>query len=521
MRLTGNERKELRAILQEAFSRQDLVRALSESELSLDWEDIIHKGSFEDELHEFLKLAPLRGWLPTVVRLLAEHAPGREDLIARARAILAAGESRRFAFEPGRPVVWVPALAAGLLLGVALWYFWPRPVPNGGGGEDDPNFFVTVQQGAPPAPVTGQKVYVGKASSSGTAEDPQTRVTNSTGQAFFRLPLGPDRIYLGGVELQQEGGRKECQFPAFLVTASRSITHNLNDLKCLEQSADNTADSRLLRTATSRNTASLNPSALTGQWANWQQRVPRIQSVRPRRAPFGVPEAPIVLDRASYSLGFDPEVRTAVWVSYTVHAVNNHQIPRRAAAFRWDPAIPSEFQCDPRDYAGNPYDRGHLIPRRDVVLTASSRESAVEAEREVHYYSLVVPQPDKTNQLTWKAVEDLVTEASQRLGPIHVLAGPVYPRGGNLPFLVIGPGKTPVPTGLFRVLLRQTRGGTWKSIGFLVPNDGSVERDARKFAASVAEVEAQTGLVFFSGMDAASARRLKQSKDLSAFLADN
>jgi DNA/RNA endonuclease G (NUC1) len=154
-------------------------------------------------------------------------------------------------------------------------------------------------------------------------------------------------------------------------------------------------------------------------------------------------------------------------------------------------------------------------------MSATSRQSAAEAEREISYYSLVVPQPDKTNQLTWKAVEDLVTEASQRLGPIHVLAGPVYPRGGNLPFLVIGPGKTPVPTGLFRVLLRQTRGGTWKSIGFLVPNDGSIERDARKFVSSVAEVEKQTGLVFFSGMDAATAQRLKQSKDLSAFLAEN
>jgi DNA/RNA endonuclease G (NUC1) len=86
---------------------------------------------------------------------------------------------------------------------------------------------------------------------------------------------------------------------------------------------------------------------------------------------------------------------------------------------------------------------------------------------------------------------------------------------------VIGPGKTPVPTGLFRILLRQTRSGTWKSIGFLVPNDGSVERDPRKFASSVAEVEAQTGLVFFSGLDAATARPLKQSKDLSAFLAEN
>lgn len=518
MRLTGNERKELRAILQEAFSRQDLIRALSESELALDWEDIIHKGSFADELHEFLKLAPLRGWMPTVVRLLAEHAPGREDLIGRACAIVAAGEKRRFAFEPTRPAVWAPALGGLLLLGVALWYFWPR---DGGGDPEDPNFFVTVQEGAPPAPVTGQQVYVGKASASGAAEDRQIRVTNTTGQAFFRLPLSSDRIYLGGVEIQRDGGRRECQFPAFLVTSSRSITHNLSDLKCLEQNAANTVDARVLRVSSVRPTTVLHPDSIGGEWANWQRRLPQIAAARPRRAPLGLPEAPVVLDRGFYTLGFDPKMRTPRWVSYTVHAVHNHNLPRRAVAFRWDPNIPSELQCDPRDYAGNPYDRGHLIPRRDAVLSAATPQSATQAEREIHYYSLVVPQPDKTNQLTWKAVEDLVTQASQRLGPIYVLAGPVYPQGENLPFLVIGPGRTPVPTALYRVLLRQNRGGQWKSVSFLVPNDGSVERDPRKFVSSAAEVEKQTGLVFFSGMEAASARRLRQSNDLSAFLAEN
>lgn len=515
-RLEGAERRELREILQSAFDRQSLARALAESTPSRDFEDIVSKGPFSDELFQMIDRAEREGWLDQLERLLLETVPARTDLIARTRTIVSQARTRaeQDASQPIAGAVrrvwnaWWIAGGIAATAAVALGVYLIRE-------DSNPNFIVKVVDGSPAAPVAEQTVFVGLASTEGVASDRVDRKTNQNGEAFFRVTLGSDRIYLGGVEVVTSSSSRHCQFPAFVVAEIRSITHNLQDLSCLT----GPSAARTLSGVRVASRTTVLPAPTT---TDWMSRVPVDTTARSSRSPFGLPTAPVVLDRLYYSLGYDPSFRAPRWLAFTVDTQRTILLPRQGEVFRPDPDIPLELQSDRADYVGNPYDRGHLVWRADALWGDRGEEWARQAEREVYYYSTMVPQAEKTNQVTWLEIERFTAGASAKLGPIYVVAGPIYPPAaeGNMPFLVLGPGKTPVPTALFRVLLRKTADGTWRSLAFVVPNDGSIEPNPRAFAAPVTRVEREAGLVFFPNIPAADAGPLKANSDVARFLAN-
>jgi DNA/RNA endonuclease G (NUC1) len=70
---------------------------------------------------------------------------------------------------------------------------------------------------------------------------------------------------------------------------------------------------------------------------------------------------------------------------------------------------------------------------------------------------------------------------------------------------------------LFRVLLRRTAAGQWRALAFMVPNDGSVGRNAGDYAVPVTQVEAAAGLRFFPEFTG-DAATLKSSRSVDAFM---
>jgi len=174
-----------------------------------------------------------------------------------------------------------------------------------------------------------------------------------------------------------------------------------------------------------------------------------------------------------------------------------------------DPDLPSEVQSQDSDYRDNPYDRGHL------VSPADARAAGADAEREVYYYTAVVPQAEATNRGIWSGLEQYTRELAARVGPIHVQSGPIYTANRAL---VIGPGETPVPVALYRILLRRDSAGDWRALAFAVLNDGSIGRFVpESFVVSVSDLEARTGLVFFPDLAAGEAKPLKDSIDAAGF----
>ncbi len=560
--LDGPDRREVRLILGSAFNREELEIALRENASARVYEELVQPSDFSHEVFQLIAKAERQGWLDDLVELIPEQ---RQDLRIRADTILKRAEKRAMLFggvdafsrlrtrfftlaiafsvlvimaialgvmaylTSPRIGIWaVPAviLAIVALAGSALLYARGDAEPTDlalsslplillgiattafivsgvvlykAVIDDEPNFILTLTEEN--EPLAEQEVALKQKQNGAAAVD----VTNAYGQAFFSLVFD-SRVYWAEFRKKQAG--ELCQTPAFLIeTAQKTLAFEVKELKCAGAGPSD-PDLGVRTDDTPRA-----PSVGIDRTA-----LPKNLTARNQRAPLGTPSAPLIFDRRSYSVGFDPELRAAVWVSFIVDENNAIRLQRQPDRFVPDPALPAAVQTRNDDYAMNPYDKGTLIRRVDSSYGATTEDEARLAEREVFYLSIVVPQPDKSNRITWLAVETLTGQMTRDHGEIHVFAGPVYEGAeANGSYVVVGPGKTLVPLQLYRVLLRQASDGKWRAIAFVVPNDGTAELDARIWATSVAKVEAITGLRFFQDLPA-DQQAIKTNSSLEVFL---
>jgi endonuclease G, mitochondrial len=579
--LDGNGRRELREILLTAFTRSKLERALAEASPVRELTHLVARGPFEDEVAELVDVAERGGWLPQFERVLADELPERKDLQERLAGVLrAAADNTKDLDDEDPPTVAVrgrllTVAGIGLALATVVCVFsaliygsdpqagpWPvilgvtgcafvvasaallvaalakervgdrlsafarskLPVAwlvglvalagasaalySQGGNGGRPNFILQVvdQNGAEQTAVAEQPVQLHELVGPGEEESRIERVTNINGEAFFTLRLGSGTLYSGGILIKAGEAWRDCVFPAFPALEARSVVQNVAALNCREGRGgerDLPREDAVLRISSER--ASSRPLA-----AEERARLPSDAARRAERAPLGVPDAPVIIDRRYYSVGYDPSRRAPSWTAFTVGREGSGSAARdQSARFVPDPDLPSELQSQDSDYRDNPYDRGHL------VSPADARAMGGDAEREVYYYTAVVPQAEATNRGIWNGLEQYTRELAARAGPLHVLSGPIYSTSQTL---VIGPGETPVPVALYRILLRRDSAGSWRALAFAVLNDGSVGRFVpESFVVPISDLETRTGLVFFADLAAGEAARLKTNVDTAGF----
>jgi endonuclease G len=387
-----------------------------------------------------------------------------------------------------------------LLVGASAFVYWQ-------GGGERPNFILTVvdRSGAEQTVVAEQPVHLHELVSPGEEEHRVERVTNINGEAYFTLRLGSGALYSGGLLIKAGEAWRDCVFPAFPALEARSVMQNLATLNCREGRGgerDLPQADAVLRI--SNELASTRP--LSGEE---RARLPSDPGRRAERAPLGVPNAPLVIDRRYYSVGYDPSRRAPMWTAFTVGRERSDASRDNNARFLPDPDLPSEFQAQDEDFRGNPYDRGHLVSPVDA------RSLGADAEREAYYYTAVVPQAEATNRGIWLGLEQYTRELAARTGPLYVLSGPIYSAGRTL---VIGPGETRVPVALYRILLRRDSAGSWRGLAFAVLNDGSVgDFVPESFVVAISDVEARTGLVFFPDLGADAVQKLEGQRRPGVF----
>jgi len=196
------------------------------------------------------------------------------------------------------------------------------------------------------------------------------------------------------------------------------------------------------------------------------------------------------LDNDGFIVGYDRARRRAAWVVYRAAAVNDYQrMPR------------PQFAADPRlehapalsAYNGPAYDRGHLAPNY-----AMSQLYGAQAQRESFYYSNVVPQRPRLNQLLWQRLEELEIDAiAPGVDPLWVMLGPIAADNAS------------VPAAFFRIWIARTRQGGWVSLAFIVPQRVRGDERLSDFVVSIDAVESATGLDFFSGLDRVTQQALE------------
>ncbi len=206
--------------------------------------------------------------------------------------------------------------------------------------------------------------------------------------------------------------------------------------------------------------------------------------------------------KINYAIHYRYDTRTAEYVVEHVTQEGTTGTFKRKDDFRPDPAIPTQHTATLKDYAGHPYDRGHLAP-------AGNNTQSEQVMSESFFLSNMVPQVPNHNRGIWKQLETFVREWVVDNGmDLYVISGTVY----NKEFKTIGEGRVGVPDQLWKVIIDRKEG---KAIAFIFPNTALPVEDLPKYATTVSAVEKLTGINFMPKLPKEKAKIEKTAPDLN------
>jgi endonuclease G len=191
--------------------------------------------------------------------------------------------------------------------------------------------------------------------------------------------------------------------------------------------------------------------------------------------------------KKNYAIHYRYDTKTAEYVVQHVTLDSISGPAKRKDDFRADPAVPKQHQSVLGDYAGLPFDRGHLSPGADNTQTA-------EIMSESFFLSNMVPQVPNNNRGIWKQLETAVRGWVRSGRDIYVVSGTVYDPGYKSIGRQVG-----IPSRLFKVVI-DAKSNT--AIAFLMPNAALPVKDLPRYAVSIADVEAATGINFMPALPA-------------------
>ena len=155
---------------------------------------------------------------------------------------------------------------------------------------------------------------------------------------------------------------------------------------------------------------------------------------------------------------------------------------KRRDDFREDPAVTPECRSRLPDYAGNPYDRGHMS-------AAAGNTQTPEIMSESFFLSNMVPQVPNNNRGIWRILEMQIRDQVARTGQdLYVVSGAIFAPGHTK----IGNGVA-VPTHLYKVIINRQSGNV---TAYLMPNAAIPVSDLPNYRTSLQAVEQATGMRF-------------------------
>jgi endonuclease G len=202
------------------------------------------------------------------------------------------------------------------------------------------------------------------------------------------------------------------------------------------------------------------------------------------------------LCRPTYAVRYSYATKTAEYVVEHVTVANISGTAQRKDDFRPDPEVPAQYAAQLSDYAGQPYDRGHMAPAGNATNDAN-------AMSQTFFLTNMVPQVPNNNRGVWKQIETLARTWVSKQGEMYIISGTIYTPQAK----AIGKG-VGVPDWLFKIIVDPK---AHKVITFMLPNTAMDANDYPKYIVSVADVEKATGIVFFPKLPPAAAA-LKTTK---------
>lgn len=200
--------------------------------------------------------------------------------------------------------------------------------------------------------------------------------------------------------------------------------------------------------------------------------------------PTGTPEQTV--EYHGYTVSYNPAKHMANYSAWELIRSELQKEASRSNKFYTDPDV---CGCaTPEDYKHSGYDRGHLAPAADMSFSREAMEASFSMAN-------ITPQHPQLNQRAWRVLEENCRRWADIDSSLIIICGPVL---SDATTETIGATCVPVPQRFFKVILAPYANPP-RAIGFIM-NNGPVPGGMQAAAVSVDEVEAVTGMDFFSAL---------------------
>ena len=202
-----------------------------------------------------------------------------------------------------------------------------------------------------------------------------------------------------------------------------------------------------------------------------------------------------LVEKTQYAMSYNRDHGEANWVSWHLDSTWLGSVSRQND-FRTDPTVPfGWYQVKATDYVGSGFDRGHMCPSAD-------RTTTITANSATFLMTNMIPQLPANNQAVWARLESYCRTLVSRGNELYIVSG-----GQGLQYFIAN-GHVAVPAQTWKVIIVLPNGTndvsrvttTTRTIAVVIPNSGSINSDWRTYRVSVDQVEAVTGLDFFSNV---------------------
>lgn len=136
------------------------------------------------------------------------------------------------------------------------------------------------------------------------------------------------------------------------------------------------------------------------------------------------------------------------------------------------------------NYRGRGFDRGHLA--HYLAMRVLRGRPTQRASFYCSNISHVVAQRCRLNQLGWQHLEEIeIDHIAPRIAPLWIVTGRVPAKGGRL------------PCKFHRTWQTRDADGYWRSLAFIVAQQGPGDGRLSRYRVSIDSIETATGINFF------------------------
>lgn len=201
----------------------------------------------------------------------------------------------------------------------------------------------------------------------------------------------------------------------------------------------------------------------------------------------------------NYSVEWDPVKYSQRWSCYQLYRSNmTNSVSRyysKNNQYPMDPDLNSKYYLDDDYFYGSGYDHGHICPSAD-------RRNNNESQYQTFYLTNMQPQLNSFNAAVWENMEDKVREIASRNGytfcdTLYVCKGGTIDSENNIIKRISG--KLIVPKYFFMALL-VVKNGQYHAMAFWVEHKANADKDLAKYAITIDDLEAKTGMDFFCNL---------------------